>query len=103
MMMDDDVLGVQSCPTLCDCMECIAHQATLSMEFSRQEYWSGLLFSFPGDLPDPGIEPSRLQVDSLPSEPVGSLDASYVVECYSTLKMNEIFVNSAVWIHLENI
>ena len=41
------------------------------MGFSRQEYWSGLPFSSPGDLPDPGIEPSSptLQVDSLPSEP----------------------------------
>ncbi|CAI9152054.1 unnamed protein product [Rangifer tarandus platyrhynchus] len=35
----------------------IAHQAPLSMEFSRQEYWSGLPFPSPGDLPDPGIEP----------------------------------------------
>ena len=35
----------------------IAHQALLSMEFSKQEYWSGLPFSSPGDLPDPGIEP----------------------------------------------
>ena len=34
----------------------IAHQAPLSMEFSRQEYWSGLLFSTPGDLPNPGIK-----------------------------------------------
>ena len=33
-------------------------QAPLSMEFSRQEYWSGLLFPSPGDLPDPGIEPT---------------------------------------------
>ena len=43
------------------------------MEFSRQEYWSGLLFPSPGDLPDPGIEPvfPTLQVDSLPSEPPG--------------------------------
>ena len=41
------------------------------MEFSRQEYWSGLLFSSPGDLPDPGIEPGSpaLQADSLLSEP----------------------------------
>ena len=40
------------------------------MEFSRQEYWSGLLFPSPGDLPDPGIEPTfpALQADSLPSE-----------------------------------
>ena len=43
-------------------------QALLSIEFSRQEYWSGLPFPSPGDLPDPGIE-SALQVDSLPSEP----------------------------------
>ena len=35
-------------------------QAPLSMEFSRQEYWSGLPFRTPGDLPDPGIEPSSL-------------------------------------------
>ena len=34
----------------------VAHQAPLSMEFSRQEYWSGLPFSSPGDLPDPGIK-----------------------------------------------
>ena len=35
----------------------VATQVPLSMEFSRQEYWSGLLFPLPGDLPDPGIEP----------------------------------------------
>ena len=43
------------------------------MEFFRQEYWSGLLFPSPGDLPDPGIELGSplLQADSLPSEPPG--------------------------------
>ena len=48
----------------------IAHQAPLSMEFSRQEYGSGLPFPSPGDLPDPGIEPRSpaLQADALPSE-----------------------------------
>ena len=35
----------------------VAHQAPPSMKFSRQEYWSGLPFPSPGDLPDPGIEP----------------------------------------------
>ena len=35
----------------------VAYQAPLSMGFSRQEYWSGLPFPFPGDLPNPGIEP----------------------------------------------
>ena len=38
----------------------IAHQAPLSMEFSQQESWSGLLFPSPGDLPDPGTEPASL-------------------------------------------
>ena len=45
----------------------------LSMEFSRQEYWSGLPFPSPGNLPDPGTEPGSpaLQADTLPSEPPG--------------------------------
>ena len=44
------------------------------MGFSRQEYWSGLSFPSPGDLPDPGIRPRppALQADSLPSEPPGT-------------------------------
>ena len=48
----------------------VARQAPLSMEFSRQEYWSGLPFLPPGDLPDPGIEPKSLalRADSLPIE-----------------------------------
>ena len=47
----------QSCLTLCNPMDCVACQAPLFMEFSRQEYWSGLPFPTPEDLPDPGIEP----------------------------------------------
>ena len=52
-----------------------AYQAPQSMEFSRKEYWSGLPFPSPGDLPDPGIElrPPALQADALPSEPPGKL------------------------------
>ena len=54
----------QSCLTLC---KPVAHQAPLSMGFSRQEYWSGLPFPSPGDLPNPGIEPGSpaLQADAL--------------------------------------
>ena len=43
----------------------IAHQASLSMGFSRQEYWSGLLFPSPGDLSDPGIKPASLAFPAL--------------------------------------
>ena len=52
----------------------VAHQAPPSVGFSRQEYWSGLPFPSPGDLPDPGIEPrsSALRADALTSEPPGS-------------------------------
>ena len=51
----------------------VAYQAPPSMEFSKQEYWSGLPFPSPGDLPKPGMEPgsSTLQADALPSEPPG--------------------------------
>ena len=51
----------------------VVHQAPPSMGFSRQEYWSGLPFPSPGDLPDPGSKPrsSALWVDVLTSEPPG--------------------------------
>ena len=51
----------------------VAHQAPLSMGFSRQGYWSGVPFLPPGDLPDPGTDPGSppLQADSLPYEPPG--------------------------------
>ena len=53
----------------------VAGQAPLSMEFSRQEYWSELPFPTPGDLPNPGVKPGSLalQADALPSEPPGKL------------------------------
>ena len=64
------VLAAQSCLTLCNPME---PARFLSVEFSRQEYWSGLLFPSPGDLPDPGIEPGSpaLQAHSFTTEPPG--------------------------------
>ena len=48
----------------------VACQSPLSMGFSRQEYWSGLPFPFPGNVPNPGIESGSpaLQADSLPTE-----------------------------------
>jgi len=60
------------------------HKAPLSMEFSRQEYWSGLPFPFPGDFPGSGIEPRSLtlQADSLPSEPPASLLHLYLGRLY---------------------
>ena len=51
----------QSYPTLCDPMDCSLPGSSF-MGFSQQEYWSGLPFPSPGDLPDPGIEP-RFPVD----------------------------------------
>ena len=73
---------------LCNPMD---HQDPLSMEFSRQEYWSGLPFPSPWGLPDPGIKPQTLalQTDSSPSEPVGESPRAEVVvaevgSCWST-------------------
>ena len=65
------MLVAQSCPTL---QLHVACQALVSMEFFRQEYWSGLPFPSPGDLPDQGIESCSpaFQVDSLLSESPGN-------------------------------
>ena len=59
---------------LCVTLWTVAHQAPLSMEFSRQGYWSGLPCLPPGDLPNPGIKPKSpaLQADSLPLSHQGS-------------------------------
>ena len=61
-----EVLVARLCPTLCDPMD---GSPPGSMEFSRQEYWSGLPFPSPGNLPNPGIKPRSpaSQADSLPS------------------------------------
>ena len=66
------VLVIQLCLTLCDPMDYIP-PGSLSMEFSKEEYWSGLPFPSPGDLPDPGIKPGSpaLLADSLLFEPAG--------------------------------
>ena len=65
--------------TICDPVDYIAHQSPLSMEFSRQEYWSEFPFPSLGDLPQPGIEPGSpvLQTDSLPTESPGKPCGSY--------------------------
>ena len=55
-MIANSCLVAKSCPALCDPMD-VAHQTPLSMGFPRQEYWSGLPFPPPGDIPEPGIEP----------------------------------------------
>ena len=62
-------LVIKPCPTLATPWT-VACQAPLSMGLSRQEYWNGLPFPSPGDLPNPGIKPRSpaLQADSLPTE-----------------------------------
>ena len=79
------VLVAQLCLILCDPLGTVAHQDPLSMEFSRQEYWSGLPCLPPGDLSDPGIEPGSpaLQADSLLSEPPGKLNLFILIKCYN--------------------
>ena len=59
--------SLQWCPTLCpiQTLWTVAHQTPLSMGFSRQEYWSGVPCSPPGDLPNPGTEPAFLTSPAL--------------------------------------
>ena len=63
-------MHAQYCQILRNFTETVAHQAPLSIGFSRQEYWSGLPFPFPGSEPMSFESPS-LQADSLPLEPLG--------------------------------
>ena len=72
-------------------------QAPLSMQFSRQEYWSGVPCPSPGYRPNPGIEPVSLilQADSLPSEPPGN--------CYSAIKRKKVLTHVRTWMDLENM
>ena len=65
-------LDVRACMLSCSVLSqlfatpwTVAHQALLSMEFSRQEYWNGLSFPSPGDLPNPGIEPASVESPAL--------------------------------------
>ena len=56
--------SLQLCPTLCNSPWTVAHQSPLSMRFSKQEYWNGLSFPSPEDLPDPEMEPMSLSHES---------------------------------------
>ena len=79
-------LAAQSCTTLAIPWT-IAHQAPLSMGFSRQEYWSGLLFPPPGDLPNPRIEPAFSMSPVLAGRFFTTWEVYQMVE--RTLKVNE--------------
>ena len=78
----------------------VAHQAPLSMQFPRQEYWSGLPFPSPGYLPDPGIEPASpaWQADSLSLSLLGSPWNND-----SATKSDELLLQAIIWIDLESI
>ena len=80
----------------------VAYQAPQSMEFSRQEYWSGLPFPSPGDLPNPGIEPvsPTMQADALPSEPPGKLNWNFG---FWSQKLKDSIQNSATFGSCRNI
>ena len=82
-MKESGSVSAQLCPTL-QPRGLLACQAPLSVNFSRQEYWSGLPFLFSRDFPDPGIKPGSpaSQADSLPSEPLMEM-----VLCYSMKQM----------------
>ena len=77
----------------------VAHQAPLCLRLPSQEYWSGLPFSSPGDIPDPGIKPESptLQADSLQSEP---LEAQVTVRCPFLISHCTLYIQRAEKISL---
>ena len=86
--------GLFGCSVVSDPLtpQIVAHQAPLSMGFTRQEYWSGKLFPSSGDLPDPGIKPGppASQADSLPSELPQKLRRSTSVQFSHSVLSNSL-------------
>ena len=84
------MLFAQSCLTLCEPWT-TACQVPLSMGFPRQEYWNGLSFPSPEDLPDLGIEPQSpaLQADSLPSKLQGSCPSLSPIICSNSCPLSQ--------------
>ena len=82
----------QLCPSLCDPMDYRLPGSSIRGIF-RQEYWSGLPFPSPGDLPNPGIEPGSpaLQVDSLLSEPPGKPTVVFTIGKYRCVGIPVLF------------
>ena len=106
-----------SCVRLFPTPQTVAHQAHLSMGFSRQEYCSGLPFCFSGELPDPGIKPGSpvIWADSLPSEPPGKplhalsiiIKMSYACKTLKELKIfyfiNWLFSKPCAWVETSRV
>jgi len=90
-----EVLVAQSCLTLCDSMDC-SSSVQEDRGFPRQEYWNGLPFPSPGDLPDPGIEPMfpAFQTDCFWSEPPGNMQILCIL--YKGLGHPRIFGSEGV-------
>ena len=91
------VCAAQSCPTLCDPMDCSLFGSSVH-GFSRQEYWSGLPFLPPGDLPNPGIEPASPESPALAgrffaTEPPGCI---YFISCKNNAHEGKYLVDSAM-------
>ena len=80
----------------------VAYQAPPSMEFYRQEYYSGLPFPSPGNLPDPRIEPGSpaLQADTLLSEPPGKPDGFWIFR--SLLLIAELREERKIWARIQH-
>ena len=87
----DEIILEISVQSLSHVQPFVAHQAPQTIEFFRQEYWSGLSFPSPGDLPDPGIEPesSALQADSLSTEPPGNRNRNRVQNKWTALETSQ--------------
>ena len=69
----------------------VAHQAPLSMGFPRQEYWSGLPFPTPGDLPNPGIEPTSTELAS------GFITAEAPGKPLCIIRSQKMFIRTSEW------
>ena len=94
VLLINDEIYAQSC-TLFAAPWTVACQGPLPIEFSGQEYWSGMPFPFPGDLPDPGTEPASLESSALAGS-FFTISTTCVIMKYKFLKLRNKEVTSSL-------
>ena len=95
--------SLQLCLILCSLMDCVAHQASLSVGFSRQEYWGGLACPPPGNLPNPVIEPTSLRSPTLADRffTTSATWETHILYVYMYISLYIFFIHSSVHEHLD--
>ena len=95
--------SLRLCLILCSLMDCVPRQASLSVGFSRQEYWGGLACPPPGNLPNPGIEPTSFRSPTLADRffTTSATWETHILYVSMYILLYIFFIHSSVHEHLD--